>query len=70
MFWNIISYLFLVAIYYVSWQIQKVISRQQLRVVFENPLRARKLERLYATLAILNWVVILVFIGFTIYLTV
>lgn len=67
---ELIVYLILGGIYACSLRIRKMVDRQQLKAAFENPRRARNLERLYAALAILNWVVILVFIGFTIYLTV
>lgn len=67
---NLLVYLILVGIYACSLWIRKMVDRQQLKAAFENPKRARRLEQLYSALAVLNWIVILVTLGFTIYLIV
>mgnify|MGYP001558492923 CR=1 len=65
---NFVVYFVLIAVYAISLRLRKWIDRQQLKAAFENPRRARNVERLYAALAILNWIVIIVTIGFTIYI--
>lgn len=67
---NLLVYVILGVIYAGSLWIRKIVDRQQLNAAFENPRRALNLERLYAALAVLNWIVILITVGFTIYITV
>lgn len=65
---NLLVYLILGGIYACSLWIRRMVDKQQLTSAFENPTRARRLEQLYAALAVLNGIDILVLIGYTIYL--